>query len=137
MEMTKLDFVRAIQGVLSDESKWCKGAAARNIHGMEVSPVLPVAVSFCVYGAGRHILGAKGGDVGSLDKAERPKWKPFWDVMVDIGQYDPYKVSTGNIGSYNDSHTYAEIMTRLKEVEAKYAQETLAVDAAGHSGENK
>lgn len=118
MKLSKLELVRGIQGLLSDESNWCKGTDARTKHGLPISPLEENAVSFCVYGAARRVAKLY---LGQLEKARIGA--PFWDVMVDIGQYDPYKVSTGNIGVYNDSHTFAEIQSRLKEVEAKYIKE--------------
>jgi hypothetical protein len=117
MKLSKLELVRGIQELLSDESKWCKGTDARTKHGLPISP-LEDAASFCIYGAARRV--AKLG-LGQIEKARIGA--PFWDVMVNIGQYDPYRVSTGNIGVYNDTHTFAEIQSRLKEVEAKYMKE--------------
>lgn len=118
MELSKLEIVRGIAALISDESKWCKGVAARDIQGNALSPMEASAASFCIWGAARRVGGL---GIGSLGKAVRGNH--FWDVMLDIGQYNPEKVSSGNIGTYNDSHSYGEIRERLKEVEAQYLKE--------------
>lgn len=123
MNISKLELVRGIQSILSDESKWCKYVSARDVHGHPISPMEPGAVSFCIYGAARRAAGKNSIEVGSLKPEIRAAWMPFWDVMQSIGRYDRYKVSTGSVGYFGDVHTYAEVMERLKEVEAKYLEE--------------
>jgi len=126
MNMTKLELVRGIQLVLSDESKWCKYAPARDVQGHETRVGSIHSVSFCIYGAARKAAGLE--HVGQLDFVgkEGSQMQHFWEVLADIGQYNPFKVSDGSIAHYNDRSTYAEIMQRLKEVEAKYLAEEQA-----------
>lgn len=116
MHLSKLELVRKIQALLSDESKWCQRAAARDGHGLDVPVTDPKAVSFDIYGAARKVLNF---GVGQLNTGG-----PFWEVMRDIGQYDPTKPFAGTIALYNDSHSYIEVMERLKEVEKKYSKES-------------
>ena len=43
-----------IAELLSDETKWCKGANAKNKDGLAVSIKSPTAVSWCLIGAVRY-----------------------------------------------------------------------------------
>lgn len=115
MKISKLELIRGIRAILSDESKWCKFTAAVDIHGNRIGAIEANAVSFCVFGAARRAVGLGLGQVGA-----RTAGNPFWAVLNDIAQSDK---PTATIGAYNDSHTYAEISERLQEVEAMYTKE--------------
>jgi hypothetical protein len=114
MKITKLELVRGIQALIAEEKHWCRVAVARDEQGNAIHPGEPNAVSFCIYGAGRRVSGMDG--FGKLETGGA-----FWDVMSDIGRCSGPKLTT--IGAFNDSHTHAEVMERLKEVEVAYAAE--------------
>lgn len=58
-----------VQDILTDESKWCKGALARDVNGFEVEDVWSDgAVKFCLFGAIKRALGNFSGAMEIDDK---------------------------------------------------------------------
>lgn len=57
-----------VQDILTDESKWTKGALARDINGFEVDDVRSEkAVKFCLFGAIDRALGKTFSDSMAID----------------------------------------------------------------------
>lgn len=108
MKISRLQLVDGILALLSDESKWCKRAPARDIQGNSVESMSFQAASFCVYGAARRVSDTPWGQLDPGDFA-------FWDTLAEIGN------RTGPIGHFNDTHTYVEIIERLRAVRETYA----------------
>lgn len=127
MIMTKLEVVDGILALLDSESKWCRKAAARDSKGNYAQPWEEGATSWCVYGAGRKVMGLSEGKLDKMQPGEDENVSNnavFWAVMRDIGQYDPYHPGSGTIGSWNDSQLlYMDVINRLHTVRRGYMEE--------------
>lgn len=119
MVMTKYQVVYGIIAVFSDETKWCQKYPALDAKGRATYPTDPNATAWCIYGAGRKVMNLGVGELsGRPEDPEhmRAAHGVFWGVMKDIGQYDPYRPTTGSIALFNDTHTFDEVMERLCDV---------------------
>ena len=88
--------LRAARELLSDPARWTKGAWAEDGAGMEVSPVSPNAVCWCVEGALMRVSGV--------------------EVVTAVGfALEALANVVGDIAWYNDAATtqFSDILTAL------------------------
>lgn len=92
-----------VKELLTDESKWCQGAYAKDDMGMATLIEIDgkqntKAKQFCLIGAVYHCYGVSS--------------KQSFDILCKLSE-EIIKVTKGDIDStshYNDTHTFAEVM---------------------------
>lgn len=93
----KLQEVRAL---LSDPSRWTKGAFARDASGHNTMPSAGNAVCWCLNGAVRKVFG------------DESIWSPGLKVLGD----EIFKTHLMSIAGFNDMNTHAEVIALLDKV---------------------
>jgi hypothetical protein len=86
MSVGRLEGTMRLQDIFTDESRWTKGAAARDINGNIANCLFDDAVSFCIYGA----LGKSDPDTFGVDSEIKIR-----RYLYDIGYI-------GGIAMFND-----------------------------------
>jgi hypothetical protein len=94
--------------ILSDESKWGKGANAVNAHGETVSPLDPTACKLCVGGALLRKHGYHTPHVALTD----PRFRADRNKIINA-------LCGAPITGWNDNSqtTYADVIKLLKELD--------------------
>lgn len=103
---TTPEILSEVEALLSDPTRWTQHAAARNTQGKGVAGAAADAVCWCPRGAvSRLAIGPDG------------MTSPNWEAAVAALD----TVSGGNIATFNDSHTHAEVLAKVREARALFA----------------
>lgn len=92
-----------VKELLDDKNKWTQGCYARDIHGNELMSDSPYAVCWCLSGAIKKCYTTPISN-GIIDK-----------IMGAI--YNKYPHHRHSIPSFNDQHTYEEVMEIVNELD--------------------
>jgi hypothetical protein len=92
-----------ISEFLADPKKWTQRAVARDAEGNSVSSHDKSAVCWCLLGAARYL----GGGSDAL-------WGQVW-AKFDLNVFP--SSARLNPGVFNDTHTHAEVIAKLKELD--------------------
>lgn len=92
--MKTLEHLKAVRELLSDESHWTQGEAARSEDGRAVSPQEKEACSWCLIGAAIKVA-EEGSDAHQILRA-----------LKEAG-------SIKYVHHFNDSHSHAEVLQLL------------------------
>ena len=85
--MTVAEHLRAARELISDESRWCQKAVARDSDGEAVSVHSPRAVQWCVNGALEKVV---------------PAGTSVFNTRIRLGECIPADVLVYSIHRYND-----------------------------------
>lgn len=90
MTPTKLETLRAVRELLSDPSRWTRGAYARDAEGNYANASGPNAVCWCAVGAFEKVTGYKSGAISrSIDS------------LLRLWGFDPTELVERNDGPNN------------------------------------
>lgn len=89
--MDKKDVLIAARELISEESRWTKGEAARSKDGSSVDPNSPLAVCWCA--------------VGAIEKIAGLNTLAFWHAQDSLRMK-----SRINIAEYNDKHSHKRVL---------------------------
>lgn len=91
--MTLREALVAVRELLADESRWTKGALARDLRGRAVRPEDTRASQWCIYGAAMHVCSEKATRSEALNAFRGSSRK--------------------SLLALNDRSTHAEVLARL------------------------
>lgn len=118
--MTALELLTAVRGLLADEARWCKGAAARNADGAPVIARHEGAVAWDLLGALRR---CDRPTPGGPSPAYRPAWLALDAVMRAHGRHT-------YLQAFNDNSSHPEVLALVDDA----ARALRLADAAGAGG---
>jgi hypothetical protein len=105
--------LRAIRSVVSDPSRWCQGAAAKNADGQRVSPGVPSAVCHCLMG----LIGQIQPPAVSIAVED--------ELIVTFGPPPPDTLDGSDVAAWNDAdgRTHADVLEAIDKTIARMGAE--------------